>query len=429
MTRRTSRSNPRPLRLWISLGIMILILFCMTSTAFTTLYSDYLWFQTLDYLQIFTTRLTTSIGLFAIATVISLVFLLINWSFLPHWIAPKDEFAGQVSFDSWVTGKKGAAQAPPKTYSTRPLRILFTGGAIVASFAVGLLYNGLWRALLLAQNGVPFDLADPIFGLDVSFYIFELPWLEALLSRAKILVALTTIGVAIRYALFGQIKSRASTSHLSILGAVWMVLVGLGWILNRYALLQSDLGVVFGAGYTDINARMPLYIIEAVVFFAAAAILLLNVFIRRWRLLIITGISWLALSAIGPAYPATVQQFTVEPNEFIVEKPYIENNIHYTRYAYGLDKIKEQEYSATGTITADDLTNNADALSNVRLWDYRPLIRTYSQLQEIRLYYTFNEVDVDRYTIGGDYTQVMLSARDWTWTNWRNRRKPGSTVT
>ena len=304
------------------------------------------------------------------------------------------------------------AQAPPKTYSTRPLRLLFTVGAIIASLAVGLLFNGLWRAYLLANNGVPFDLADPIFGLDVSFYIFELPWLEALLSRAKILVALTTIGVAVRYALFGQIKSRASTSHLSILGAVWMILVGLGWILNRYALLQSDLGVVFGAGYTDINARMPLYIIEAIVFFAAAAILLLNVFIRRWRLLIITGISWLALSAIGPAYPATVQQFTVEPNEFIVEKPYIENNIHYTRYAYGLDKIKEQEYSATGTITADDITANGDALSNVRLWDYRPMLRTYGQLQEIRLYYTFNEVDIDRYTIDGDLRQVMLSARE-----------------
>ena len=107
-----------------------------------------------------------------------------------------------------------------------------------------------------------------------------------------------------------------------------------------------------------------------------------------------------------------MQQFTVEPNEFIVEKPYIENNIHYTRYAYGLDKIKEQEYSATGTITADDLTNNADALSNVRLWDYRPLLRTYGQLQEIRLYYTFNEVDIDRYTIDGDIRQVMLSARE-----------------
>ena len=181
-----------------------------------------------------------------------------------------------------------------------------------------------------------------------------------------------------------------------------MVLVGLGWMLNRYTLLQSDLGVVFGAGYTDIKARMPLYTIESFIFFAAAVVLVANVFIRRWRLLIIVGVLWLALSALGPAYPATVQQFTVEPNEFIVEKPYIENNIRYTRYAYGLDKIKEQEYSATGRSRRTTSPTTPTSSHNVRLWDYRPLLRTYSQLQEIRLYYTFNEVDVDRYTIDGD---------------------------
>ena len=411
--KRTS-SRPRQIRLWISAGTLLILLFCVTSTTFTTLYTDYLWFQTLDFAQVFTTRLITSISLFAVAAIVALVFLLINWSFLPQWIAPKEQFTGQISFDGrFNVGTKGKApQGPPSTYSTRPLRLLFTIAAIIASLAVGLTFNGLWRTFLLAKNGVPFNLTDPIFNIDVGFYIFDLPWLEAALGRSKALVALATIGVAARYALFGQIKSRAATAHLSILGALWMVLVGLGWMLNRYALLQSDLGVVFGAGYTDINARMPLYTIESVVFFVAAAILLINVFIRRWRLLLITGIFWLALSAIGPAYPATVQQFTVEPNEFVVEKPYIENNIRYTRYAYGLDKIEEQEYSATGTITPADLTANADALQNVRLWDYRPLLRTYGQLQEIRLYYTFNEVDIDRYVIDGDLRQVMLSARE-----------------
>jgi uncharacterized membrane protein (UPF0182 family) len=401
--------NKRRTQLWISLGMMLLILLCITSSTFATFYTDFLWFKSLDYTQIFTTRLAASVGLTIIAGFIALVFLLFNWSLLPHWIAPKEYFTTKVS----LTGTMRKASPPPaETYSTRPLRLFFTGAAILGGVIIGLTFNGLWRTYLLAENGVPFNVADPIFGRDVSFYIFTLPWLEALLLRAKVLVALTFIGVIGRYSLFGQTKSRAAIAHMSILGALWMVLIGLGWLLNRYGLLQAENGVVFGAGYTDINARMPLYVIQAVIFFAAAVVLVLNVAIRRWRLLIVIGIFWLALSVLGPGYPAAIQQFTVEPNEFILEKPYIEHNIQYTRYAYGLDKIKEQTYPATGTITAQDLEANSDILSNVRLWDYRPLLRTYGQLQEIRLYYTFNEVDIDRYTINGQPRQVMLSARE-----------------
>ncbi len=401
--------DTRKIQLWISLGMMLLLLLCITSSTFATFYTDFLWFKSLDYTQIFTTRVMASVGLMLIAGLIAAAFLLLNWSFLPHWIAPKEYFTAKVALDGT---RRTAVSAPPATYSTRPLRLFFTGAAILAGIIIGLTFNGLWRVYLLANNGVPFDVADPIFHQDVSFYIFTLPWLEALLLRAKVLIALTFLGVIGRYAIFGQIKSNAAIAHMSVLGALWMLLIGLGWLLNRYGLLQAETGVVFGAGYTDINARMPLYVIQAVVFFAAAVILILNVFIRRWRFLIVIGVFWLALSALGPGYPAAIQQFTVEPNEFILEKPYIEHNIRYTRYAYGLDNIKEQTYPATGEITAPDLETNRDILSNIRLWDYRPLLRTYSQLQEIRLYYTFNEVDIDRYIVNGQPRQVMLAARE-----------------
>ena len=408
--------NKRRTQLWISLGMMLLLVLCITSSTFATFYTDFLWFKSLDYTQIFTTRLTTSLGLTIVAALIALAFLLLNWSFLPHWIAPKEHFTTK-TFNTFSGTRRGAStvqqtRQQTNTYSTRPVRLLFTGAAILAGLILGLTFNGLWRTYLLANNGVPFNIADPIFHRDISFYIFTLPWLEELLTRAKILVALTFLGVLARYAIFGQTKSRAATAHMSILGAFWMVLIGLGWLLNRYGLLQSATGVVFGAGYTDINARMPLYMIQAVLFFTAAAILILNAFFSRWKLLLIVGVFWLAVSALGPGYPAAVQQFTVEPNEFIVEKPYIEHNIRYTRYAYGLDQIQEQTYSGAGILTAAGLETNADILNNVRLWDYRPLLRTYSQLQEIRLYYSFNEVDVDRYTINGHIRQVMLSARE-----------------
>ncbi|MEJ5308664.1 MAG: UPF0182 family protein [Anaerolineae bacterium] len=402
--------STRRTQLWISLGMMLLLLLCITSSTFATFYTDFLWFKSLDYTQIFTTRVATSALLALIAAVIAVVFLLLNWSVIPHLIAPKESFTAKPAM---FTGQaRSVNNTPPVTYSTRPLRVFFTVIAIIAGVIIGLTFGGQWRAFLLANYGVPFEVADPIFHRDIGFYIFTLPWLEALLTRAKVLIALTFIGVIGRYAIFGQMKSRATTAHMSVLGALWLALIGLGWLLNRYGLLQSSTGVVFGAGYTDIHARMPLYVIQAVLFFTGAAILILNTFVRRWKLLLIIGISWLAVSALGPGYPAVIQQFTVEPNEFMLEKPYIEHNIRYTRYAYGLDNIKEQTYPATGTLKAGDLETNRDILSNVRLWDYRPLLRTYSQLQEIRLYYSFNEVDVDRYTIDGQLRQVMLAARE-----------------
>ncbi|HQH37180.1 MAG TPA: UPF0182 family protein [Anaerolineae bacterium] len=400
------------IQLWISLGMMLLVLLCITSSTFATFYTDFLWFKSLDYTPIFTTRLLTSLKLAVSAGLVAVAFLLLNWSFLPHRIAPKEYFTTKINLTGATAARRNAGNIPPTPYSTRPLRLFCTGAAILTGIIIGLTFGGLWRVYLLAHNGVPFNVTDPIFGRDIGFYIFSLPWLEALLSRAKVLVALTFIGVIGRYILFGQMKSRPAIAHISILGALWMGLIGLGWLLNRYGLLQAETDVVFGAGYTDINARMPLYVIQAVIFFAAAVILVVNVFIRRWRLLLVIGIFWLALSALGPAYPAAVQKFTVEPNEFILEKPYIEHNIRYTRYAYGLEDIKEQTYPATGDIALEELDKNNDVLRNVRLWDYRPLLRTYSQLQEIRLYYTFNEVDIDRYTLDGQMQQVMLSVRE-----------------
>jgi len=288
--------DTRRIQLWISLGMMLLLLLCITSSTFSTFYTDFLWFKSLDYAQVFTTRVTTSVVLTIVAALIALAFLLLNWSFLPHWIAPKEHFTAKAST---FTGRaRSANNAPPVTYSTRPVRVFFTVAAILAGVIIGLTFGGQWRAFLLANNGVPFGIADPIFRQDVGFYVFTLPWLEALLFRAKMLVALTFLGVIGRYAIFGQMKSRATIAHMSILGAVWMLLIGLGWLLNRYGLLQSGTGIVFGAGYTDINARLPLYTIQAVLFFAAAAVLVLNAFFRRWKLLLIIGIFWLAVSAL-----------------------------------------------------------------------------------------------------------------------------------
>lgn len=394
------QNTRRSLNLWSAMivGILLLLL-CSSSNALINLYTDYLWFQSLDYLSLFTQRLGTQLLLGGIGALVAVGFLLINWALLPYLGLRKQ------ALETVIRGQS-------ITVSTRPLRLAFTLAAIVIGALFGLGMYIHWNTYLKALHGVAFGLKDPIFNMDISYYIFELPWYEALLGWGKTLIAITFTGALLRYSLFQQLKSERGVAHLSLAGASWLLLLSADRFLERFTLLQSSVGVVYGAGYTDINARMPVYIVEMVIFTLAAVILIFNAFARHWKLLMLAGLSWLVVSVISGIYPALIQRFTVEPNESVLERPYIEHNIAYTRYAYGLDTIQEQDYSEGGVINTEDIEANADILQNVRLWDYRPLLRTYGQLQEIRLYYTFNDVDVDRYELDGQLRAVMLSARE-----------------
>jgi hypothetical protein len=391
------------------IGIFLAVLVvCVFSPAFARFYTEYLWFQSLNFESIFATRVTASLLITLVAIGVALLFFILNWSLIPHWIAPKARLTGELPFNT--RGRSQSSQSID--ISTRPIRLAFTLGAVLLGIMIGLSFRDEWRTYLLAAEGTSFDLTDPIFGLDVSFYIFRLPWYETLLNGVQVIVAIAFIGTLLRYAFFGQLKTRGVTAHLSLLGGLWVVLMGLGRMLSRYGLLQSEFGVAFGPGYTDVHARMPLYTIQAVLFFAAALALVVNVFVRQWKLLVIIGLIWIAVTMIGPLFPALVQQFTVEPNEFALERPYIENNIEFTRYGFDLHTIEEREYPASGTLSLGVVNEYSDVLENVRLWDYRPLLRTYSQLQEIRLYYSFAEVDIDRYVLDGRLREVMLAARE-----------------
>ncbi len=413
---------------WIVVGLMTLVVLCVTSSTFTSIYTDFLWFESIDFAQIYLKRLGARLGLAVVSAALAVAYLVLNWSVFPYWIAPKDTITKKNPFQN-RTSRRSRSNGGSKTFtiSTKPIRLLFTLGAVVVGLLLGLTVGQFWRPYLLAAHGLPFNLTDPIFDIDLSFYVFRLPWYELMLGRIQLLLIVGLLGVLGRYLLFGQIRSQGAIAHLSLMGAVWLIVMGFERYLSRFKLLQSDLGAVFGAGYTDIHARLPLFTIEAILFMVAALILIINLFSRQWKLLLGIGIFWVGLSLISPVYPTTVQQFTVEPNECSLERPYIEHNIAYTRMAYGLDEIEERRYPAVGSITSEDLEANEDILQNVRLWDYRPLRRTYSQLQEIRLYYTFNDVDIDRYIIDGDLIEVMLAARELdvdelseqaqTWTN------------
>ena len=242
-----------------------------------------------------------------------------------------------------------------------------------------------------------------------------------------ILFFIATGALQLRQGRLPEVSSGAK-AHLSVLLAFVALLKAFAYRLDAMELLYSPRGKVFGASYTDVVAHLPALNLLILISLFGAVLLLVNIKRRGW-LLPATAISlWLAVSIIvGGVVPAAIQRFRVVPDELNKELPYVENHINYTRLAYGLDSIEEKSFEASPNLTNNDISANAQTVDNIRLWDPTVLAETYSQLQEIRAYYALDEVDVDRYRINGELTQVMVSARELDQTNlpavgWVNER-------
>ena len=206
---------------------------------------------------------------------------------------------------------------------------------------------------------------------------------------------------------------RKAKTHLLILIALILLLKAAGYLMDSYELVYSTRGAAFGASYTDVYAILPALRILTVLALVAAALCVLQISRPGFRYLI-GGVGALVLvHAVGlNLYPTVIQRFHVVPNEVDAEKPFIERNIKFTRLAYGMDKVESKDFPAEEQLTAADLKRNESTIKNIRLWEHRPLLATYAQLQEIRTYYKFVDVDNDRYMIDGTYRQTMLSARE-----------------
>ncbi len=394
--------NPRPLRTVITYAIVIaaLIAVIVVFTSTVGIYTDWLWFGSMGQLQVYQTRLVTQIGMWLAGAFVALLVLALNWFIIPRPLL-----------------------AQLRLHLQDRRRATIVVGSRILSFALGVVAalvilvmageaKNHWMTFLVFANAAPFGMSEPIFGLDAGFYVFRLPMLRFLLDWLLALVVIALIGSTLVYLSAQRVRERMATTHLSVLGALFLAGKAVDYQLQRLALLNSSRGAVFGAGYTDVHARLPILNLMSIVVALGVIALLVNIFVRRWRLLLIVGALWLGLSFIGSFYPGLVQRFTVQPNELALERPYIEHNIRFTRYAYGLDNVQEYDYQVTGVLTAEELDANADTLGNVRLWDWRPLQATYEQLQEIRTYYTFLDLDVDRYTVGGRLRQFTLGVRE-----------------
>jgi len=278
-----------------------------------------------------------------------------------------------------------------------------------------------WEKILIYFNRTSFGIADPIFNRDIGFYMFGLPfwefvrnWLSfALTIIAVVVAAIYVIKRAVKYEYKKLIIETPVKVHLSLLIGFILILKSWQYWLNAFKILYSTRAVIFGAGYADTHATLFALRVLMVLALVCAALFFITARKENWKLpalglAVLVGVSVL----LGGVYPEIVQRAVVLPNEGTKERPYILNNIEATRVAYGLDKIKEEEFPVKEEISLEDIEKNEDTIRNIRLWDWRPIKQTLKQIQAIRLYYDFNSVDVDRYYFNGNYQQVMVSPRE-----------------
>ncbi len=397
---------------WFLLIVVLPLVLLMGVTTVVPVVTEWLWFDSLGLRPVYELRLAMEWGLFWGTALITFLVLVGN-VFLARRLAPAEILRV-------VRPKVQKQQIITETYrigATVFDFLLWTGAAAVG-LIVGLAAQDNWLTVLRFLNRVPFGQTDPIFGRDVGFYVFELPvyWLLKDWALWTLLLALTaTAGVYLASRAARAGFPRLARVHLSILGALLFLVLAADWVLQTFGLLNSTFGVVQGAGYTDLHAHLPAFNLMAILSLLAAGVLLLNA-VRRVRALpALTLLVWfVAIPVLTLAYPAFVQGFEVGPNELAKEQPYIQYAIQHTRQAYNLGAVAESDYPVTSTLTLEAVERNPGTIRNIRLWDYRPLLQTYRQLQEIRTYYEFTDVDVDRYTLGGEYRAVMIAARELT---------------
>ena len=375
-------------------------------------YTDWLWFGEVGYTNVFWTILSVRGSLFAALAASVLVFLWANLTFAARTAAPDVlwELEDQL-------GLPGRVVIEPLLRRFMPIVLT------LIAIASGLRATAHWETVLGYQNAQPFRITDPLeaFGYDLSFYVFALPFWRLVHGWATALVAATMLLTLVVYVLQrslvlttrGPRLAGGARAHLLLLGAVMLGLKAVGFWLDRYETLFSSRGVIVGASYTDVYATLPALTLLAALAGVAAALCVAQVY-RPGLRLVGGGVAVLAVVwVVGVGvYPALLQTYRVKPNELVFERPFIEYNIRMTRQAYGLDRIVEKDFPVAETLDARALARNEATIKNIRLWDYRPLLRTFAQLQEIRTYYKFVDVDNDRYRVAGEYRQLMLSPRE-----------------
>jgi uncharacterized protein len=391
--------------------IFLAIVVVMTGfPAAAELYTDWLWFREVGHEQVFVKSLSASSLVTVVSGLVVFAVLAGNLLFALRGLRPRPLMI--------------ATPQGPQTIAMDPRSIRRVGmsATVIVSLLIGFYAGGQWETWLYFLNATPFGQRDPILGRDIGFYVFTLPLLELLHGLLFLTVLLLAASAVAAYvfgeelgldAVRGIYLSRRATRHLGIVAALLLIVLAFGAWLQIPQLLTASSGTMTGATYTDVHARMPALRVLIGAALLSAGLVVWQAFASgRLRSVAAAAGVYVLVSVGGSAYAAIVQRFVVAPNEQVRETPFIVHNIQATRAAFGLDAVTERPLSGEAHLTGADLERNAATIDNIPLWNDRPLLDTFGQIQEIRTYYDFAAVDNDRYMINGKYRQIMLSARE-----------------
>lgn len=447
-----SRKKQRRSSLGVIILILVLIIACLgMMVGFLT---DWLWFKDLGYARVFWTQLLTELKIGIPVFVLALLLVRVYLKSL----------------------KKGYFREieSHEIADERRLNLISWGLAFIfAIFSALTASRGLWLDFLKFVNATTFGLDDPLFKLDVSFYVFKLKFLTELNSMVLLLILGLVVITLLYYGILLSVRTpdvwkrqtdadeaetepqdsaeagadgntmsfeellkrrgarRArpkrsfnvndgnfhklmdiASGKLTILGVIFYLMLGIDFFLKQFDLLHAHTGTVYGAGFTDVNITLWVYRVIMLLSVAGAVLLIGQIKKSAFRKMLRVPIAMIVVGLLGNGIGLVVQNLVVAPDEINKESKYLENNIEFTRHAYGLDNIKVENYPANYSLTGEDIKNNQATFSNIRINDYEPVQDYYNQTQSIRQYYDFNDVDIDRYTLNGKETQTYLAPRE-----------------
>jgi uncharacterized membrane protein (UPF0182 family) len=377
---------------------------------------DWVWFASLGFVAVFWTIVVAKVLLFVSVLVVASALLWLNGTLARRLCGPRQR---RLPTTAWGL--------PQQTWgdlfdavTPRFWRYFVPAVSLALGLLIALGETSNWDTVLRFLYQAPYGLADPLFGKDIGFYLFSLPVYVALKNFLLLLLVAAGVFGAIIYVGHGEIVlgearwrfAPAAVAHGSALLGLFFAVKAISYALDRYLLLYDDNGVVVGAGYADTHLMLPVLWMLIIISVAAAVLAWRNIASRTLSLPLLALAALFAISFLfSELLPGLYERFYVKPSELQLETPYLQYNIALTREAYNLQHITAEPFPVSQDLTFQSLQANRPTIDNIRLWDWQPLMDTYAQLQEIRTYYRFRDVDIDRYQLGSDYQQVMLSAR------------------
>ncbi|MCM8711349.1 UPF0182 family protein [Clostridium sp. SYSU_GA19001] len=372
------------------------------------------WYEEVGYLSVYFTKLS------AIAKLMIPLFFIV---YIGIWLYYRSLRANIAKISNVIDVNK------------KPLerKIFIITNSLISFLISYAIASNYWYRILQFTNSVSFNLKDPIFNMDVSFFIFKLPLIESLYGAVMVLLVFLVIITLVVYFMlnakdrlftrdiknaFTQAKgiksgiTRFAGKQLAIVSALILLFLSAGYILKSFNILYSPTGVVYGAGYTDIKVSLLFYRIISAVSVIASIVIFLSVLRGKVKPIIVSIISIVVLIIGHGIAFGVVENFIVKSNQISLEQPYIINNINYTRKAFNIDSIEESTFEVKNNLTKEDIKENKETIDNIKINSYKPALEFYNQVQVIRYYYDFNDIDIDRYNINGKYNQVFIAPRE-----------------